>query len=122
VKIDMGNPVRRPNARLWQTVTLTNSGASPLPGPVWLVLDGLNSSPPPKPVPPPIPKVRRGHIRLLNAAGFTTVLPPLGNPYVEMMLTTWSPGQRVTVVLKFADPTGGALTYRPRVLVGPGMP
>jgi hypothetical protein len=90
-----------------QRLTLRDVGGVVLPGPLDLVLDGLG---------------RR--IRLHPQAGVTTALPPLGSPFVLVVLPggSLSPGQRVKVLLHFTVPPGGHLHYTPRVLISAGAP
>jgi hypothetical protein len=95
-----------------QTVVLRNSSATPLAGPVSLVLDSL---------------VPEG-TTLTNAAGITACTAPAGSPYVNVDVGsdgTWSPGETVEIVLEFALPPAGrgkkpAPSYSHRVLAGTG--
>jgi hypothetical protein len=88
-----------------QRLTLRNVGGLVLPGTLELVLDGLGRT-----------------VRLRHQAGVTTVLPPLGSPFVRVVVPggVWDPGQRVTVLLRFTVPAGGHVHYTPRVLAGAG--
>jgi hypothetical protein len=90
-----------------QTVTLTNTTASALTGPMALVLDSLPSS-----------------VTLGNADGFTSVAAPLGSPYVLAALdesTQLGAGQSLTITLQFNNPSNVGITYSTRVLTG-GLP
>jgi hypothetical protein len=85
-----------------QQVNLTNSGSTPVNGPVWLALDNLSSD-----------------ATLFNAAGTTANYAPLGSPYVSVNLggdNVLSPGETAVVYLEFADPSRGGITYSTRVL------
>ena len=52
----------------FQDVRVQNTGATPVPAPLFLVLDNLSSN-----------------ATLFNADGTTAVLAPLGNPYVSCL-------------------------------------
>ncbi len=85
-----------------QVVHVSNNGTTPVPGPVWLALDDLNAN-----------------VTLLNAAGTTSVLSPLGSPYVGVPVGgdgVLRPFETKTVLLQFSDPNNGPLGYTPRVL------
>ena len=89
--------------RYAQTVTLTNTSATPISGPISLVLDGLG-----------------GDVSLFNAAGSTDALfPPAGDPYVSIS-SGLAPGQSISIALQFTDPTRATIGYTTRVLAGPG--
>jgi hypothetical protein len=94
------NPV---TGRFAQTVTVQNTLATTLIGPISLVLDSLSSN-----------------ASLFNANGTTDAQqPPAGSPYVNANLNL-APGQSITLTLQFTDPTRTAITYNTRVLAGPG--
>jgi CSLREA domain-containing protein len=94
------NPV---TGRFAQTVTITNTSASTITGPVSLVLDSLSAD-----------------ATLFNATGTTDSLElPAGSPYLNANVNL-APGQNTSFALQFTDPTHGAITYNPRVLAGPG--
>jgi hypothetical protein len=85
-----------------QVVHIANNGTSPIPAPLWLVLDNLSSN-----------------ATLLNADGTSSVLTPLGSPYVSVRVggdDILRPHETKTVKLEFLDPSGGAINYDPRVL------
>jgi Divergent InlB B-repeat domain len=89
--------------RYAQTVTLTNTSATPIPGPISLVLDGLGSD-----------------VSLFNLTGLTDALfPPTGDPYISSSFGL-APGQTVSIALQFTDPTRATIGYTTRVLAGPG--
>jgi hypothetical protein len=91
-----------------QQVQLTNTGTTPVSGPVWLVLDTLSAN-----------------ASLYNAAGTTANFPPLGSPYIGVNIggdNVLSPGETATVMLEFTDPTRGAINYTARVLSGMATP
>jgi hypothetical protein len=82
-----------------QEVQITNTGTTPVSGPLFLVLDNLANA------------------TLANADGTTSVLAPLGSPYVTVSTEgVLFPGQTQTVKLQFLDPTNAAITYNARVL------
>jgi hypothetical protein len=88
-----------------ETVTLTNTGSSPIVGPLSLVLDHLNSK-----------------VHLQGKAGTTLMHSPLGSPYVNVVPpdNVLDPGQSMTVYLDFAAPNVKSITYQARVLAGTG--
>ncbi len=99
----------RATGRYLQEVTLTNTGGSPISGPVSLVLDGLS-----------------GNASLFGAASVTSTLAPLGSPFLDVDPggnDILSPGESITVVLEFVNPADTAIDYLygVRVLAGTGM-
>lgn len=91
--------------RYAQTVTVTNSSANTISGPISLVLDNLSSN-----------------ASLFNATGTTSFAAPAGSPYITQFLSTGNlaPGQMASFSLQFTDPTRAAITYTTRVLAGTG--
>ncbi len=91
----------------FQLVQVKNTGATPVPAPLFLVLDNLSPN-----------------ATLLNADGTTAVLAPLGSPYVSVRFgdgddhddDVLRPHQSKTVRLEFLDPTAAAINYNARVL------
>jgi len=74
----------------------------PESSPLWLALDNLSPN-----------------AALLNANGTTSVLAPLGSPYVSVPVGgdgVLRPYETKTVILEFLDPSGDAITYDARVL------
>jgi hypothetical protein len=90
--------------RFSQTVTIKNTGASPISGPFSLVLDNLASN-----------------ATLFNASGKTTCAAPSGNPYINVSTTRLNSGASVTFVLQFANPSKAAINYSASVLGGSGV-
>lgn len=86
-----------------QTVKITNDGDTALSGPLWLALDDLTPG-----------------VTLLNSAGHTQLLAPLGSPYVAVDIFGFGPvlepHQSANVILEFQDPGDGAISYTGRVL------
>lgn len=85
-----------------QVVHIQNNGTSPIPEPLWLVLDNLSSN-----------------ATLSNADGTSAALAPLGSPYVSVSVGgdgLLRPHELKTVHLDFLNPTGDPITYAPRVL------
>ncbi len=94
-----------------QQVEIKNTGNTPASAPLFLALDNLSSN-----------------ATLINSGGLkTTVLAPLGSPYVSVHLhdgdhdgdsddNTLRPHQSKTVTLEFLNPGGGAISYDTRVL------
>ncbi len=97
-----GSQVDNKTQHIKQVVHIKNTSSTPAPGPLFLVLDNLE-----------------GSISLVNAAGTTGVLAPLGSPYVSVPVGgngTLSPNESKSVTLEFANPSNAALTYDTRVL------
>ena len=88
--------------RFMQSVTLTNSSASAISGPVSVALDSLP-----------------GAVSLFNKAG-VTACAPVGSPYMNAGFTSLAPGASYSIVLQFTDPSRTAITYTPRVLGATG--
>jgi hypothetical protein len=85
-----------------QFVHITNTSTTPVPAPLFLTLDNLSAN-----------------ATLVNAAGTTAVLAPLGSPYVSVRLgedDVLRPNETKTVKLVFLDPSGGAIDFDTRVL------
>ena len=101
--VTMEDAVINPHThRAQQVVHITNDGTSPVPAPLWLALDNLSPN-----------------AALLNANGTTSVLAPLGSPYVSVPVGgdgVLRPYETKTVILEFLDPSGDAITYDARVL------
>lgn len=82
-----------------QQVTLTNTTASAISGPFYLVLDALSSN-----------------ATLASSAGSTSVYGPLGSPYVLVTSGTLNPGATASITLQFTNPSNTGITYTARVL------
>jgi len=94
-----------------QTVTLTNTGGSAIPSPISLALDNLSSN-----------------ANLFNLSGKTIcTAPQQPSQFINVTVSTvtqnapLAPNTSIKVVLKFANPTKGAINYNTRLLAGPGM-
>jgi hypothetical protein len=98
-----GHLVFDPHTRLYtQLVRVTNTGTAPAPAPLCLVLDSLSPN-----------------ATLINADGVSSVLAPLGSPYLNIDAggeSVLGPNESRTVRLEFADRSGTPITYVPRVL------
>lgn len=99
-----GYAYNRRTGRFVQQVTLTNSSAATVAGPVRFALDNLSSN-----------------TSLANAAG-ATVYPPAGSPYVVAASGDLAPGATVNVVLEFTPPSSGGITYSARTILGAATP
>ena len=88
-----------------QRVTIKNTSTTPITGPISLVLDNLSSN-----------------ASVAADSGITTIVAPLGSPYLNFVLsgTSLAPGATATVGINFVDPTNTLITYTPRILAGAG--
>ena len=96
----------RSTGRYNQTITVKNTSAVPYAGPVSVVFDQLSPN-----------------ATLFAAAGFTSVVTPLGSPYANLNVgpdSTLTPGETVTVLVEFTNPSNLGITYTLKVLAGPG--
>ncbi len=94
-----GYTLNRRTNQMVQTVTVKNSGATAVTGPVYLVLDSLSTN-----------------TSLANAAGTTSNVIPTGSPYVSVSSGNLAAGASVVVSLSFTVPASGGITYNPRTL------
>lgn len=94
------NPVTQ---RFTQSVKLTNTSASPIAGPLSLVIDGL-----------------RSNATLFAPAGGTSCTTPAGQPFVTASTAPLAAGASVSVTLQFTNPTKTGIAYTTRVLAGTG--
>lgn len=84
-----------------QLILLRNNIASPVQGPVSLVLDNLSDA-----------------VMLLDADGNSACGAPLSSPYVKVNTgrdNVFSPGEMRAVLLRFANPNDQPITYSTRV-------
>jgi hypothetical protein len=90
--------------RFRKKITVRNTGADPIRGPLALVLDHLPRK-----------------VRLRRATGFTRTLAPLGSPVVDFVPPggVLNPGQSVTLTLEFVNPQRRRLNFTTRVLANP---
>lgn len=90
-----------PHGKGHSIVRIQNTGSVAVPGPLYLVLDNLSSN-----------------ATLVNAAGTTAVLAPLGSPYVLVNLdgNSLAPGDSAVAELNFSDPTLQPISYTTRIL------
>ncbi|HWA29022.1 MAG TPA: ExeM/NucH family extracellular endonuclease [Lacunisphaera sp.] len=107
IQITRGGFLRnRTTGRYAQTITVKNIGSTPYVAPVSLVFDNLSSN-----------------ATLYGATGFTSVVTPLGSAYVDLNIgadNVLSPGETVTRVVEFTNPSNQGISYSNRVLAGPG--
>ncbi|HEY3839607.1 MAG TPA: nidogen-like domain-containing protein, partial [Bryobacteraceae bacterium] len=85
-----------------QTLTLANTASTAIADPVSLILTNLSSN-----------------ATLANAAAVTSCLSPSGSPYVTIGGPI-APGAKVSVLLKFKDPTKTGITYSTDIVAGIG--
>jgi glucose/arabinose dehydrogenase len=88
-----------------RTVTITNTSAQDIQGPFTLVLDELSN------------------VTLLNATDSTKCSDPKNSPYLtvnEGNDNVLSPGESLKFKLRFTNPDRLKITYKPRILAGPG--
>ena len=88
-----------------QDVTFKNRSSTPIDGPAFLVLDGLDSN-----------------VRLVNNNGVTGNVAPLGSPYIILLTGVLPPSQQYTLSLQFANPGATGITYSTRLLAGGNFP
>ena len=88
-------------------MTIQNSSADPIAGPVFLLLDNLSAN-----------------ATLANRTGVVANYPPLSGPYISVPGTAGglAPGASASVVLQFSNPTNVAITFTTRVLPGTVIP
>jgi hypothetical protein len=91
--------------RYVQTVTLTNTSAGTITGPISLVLDSLSS-----------------YASLYGPTGATDALElPAGSPYANVTSNNLGPGASISAPLQFTDATRTTpISYTTRVVAGPG--
>jgi aryl-phospho-beta-D-glucosidase BglC (GH1 family) len=94
-----GFSLNRRTNRMVQKVQIQNPGATPITGPVYLVLDSLSEN-----------------TTLANAAGTTSTFVPSKSPYVLVSSGNLAANSSVTVTLEFTVPTSGGITYDARIL------
>lgn len=100
-----GYTLNRRTGQIVQQVTLKNLGTSPLEGPIALAMDNLSTN-----------------TSLANGTGVTSSSSPTGSPYIEVPNNRLDPGATTTVVLEFANPASGGITYRTRTVSGGATP
>lgn len=88
--------------RYAQVVTVKNTSAAILPGPVSLVLDQLSAN-----------------ASLFNRTGLTSATSPTGSPYRDSAASL-SPGASVSYTLDYTNPANAPITWTPRILAGSG--
>jgi hypothetical protein len=93
----------RASGRFVQSVTLTNTGKSPIAGPISLALDSLSPD-----------------SALYNQAGVTSATIPAGRSYLVVQSGDLAAGASASARLEFTDPTNAAIVYTTSVLAGPG--
>jgi hypothetical protein len=95
------------NGHVLEDVIVSNEGETPIAYPLWLVLDNLSAN-----------------ATLFNVDGTTTMLAPLGSPYISVRSGDGDsdrddylrPHHSAHVTLEFLDPTASAIGYDTRVL------
>jgi uncharacterized repeat protein (TIGR01451 family) len=91
--------------RFLQQLIMENKGKQPIRGPITVLVEGL------------------APIVLTNASGFTGCWPPLDTPYLNASVGAdgiLKPGEVTTVTLVMAIPPNRGITYKTRVVGGPG--
>ncbi len=96
----------RPSRTYTQTVTLTNTSATAINGPISLILGNLTNG------------------TLQNATGTTSAVLPAGRPYINLpagsLAASGNPGSSATLTLRFASTGAGAISYTTQVVAGSG--
>jgi len=105
VRVDRGGfSFNRRTGRFLQQVTITNTSAAPIIGPISLVLDDLSTN-----------------ATLLNRTGTTRRVGRTGSPYIDVPGDgSLGVGQSVTILLEFDNPSLRSISYSTRVLAGAG--
>jgi hypothetical protein len=91
-----------------QSIAITNVSGVPLYGPLSVVLDGLTPG-----------------VSLADASGATSCTVPAARPFLSARPgddDVMTPGETVTVTLRFVNPSRRAIAYSARVLAGPNTP
>jgi hypothetical protein len=92
------------NGRFQQKVTIQNTGANSIAGPISLALDNLSAN-----------------ATLANANGLTSCAAPSASPYIAVVAGSGlAPGASASVVLQFTRAGSAGITYNTRVLAGSG--
>jgi hypothetical protein len=90
-----------------QSITITNAQDVPVPGPLYLLVEGLPSG-----------------INLVNASGISQNVSP-GSPYVAIPLsvdgTNMRPGQSITMTFQFLNPQRSYIGYTPTIWRAAGV-
>jgi hypothetical protein len=103
VVINYGSITLHPTiGRYVQTVTVKNTSAITIKGPISLVLDQLTAG-----------------VTLDKRTGYTSVMLPAGSPYVNSSVNL-APAQSTSFQLQFTNPGGIGFSYQARVLAGTG--
>jgi phosphatidylinositol-3-phosphatase len=102
--VDAGPQVHKPHTtQVSQVVRIKNEGTTDIPGPLYLVLDNLSAG-----------------VTVDDAAGTTSVLAPLGSPYIQIGdagdENVIHPHQTIVVKLSFESTSSAPITYSTRVL------
>jgi hypothetical protein len=102
VSITLGSLTYNSSTKLWsETVTVKNTGARAITGPLSLVLTDLPSG-----------------ISLTNRSASTVCFAPEGSPYVNLYLTpnnTLPAGTSTPITLEFSDPSDASITFSSEV-------
>jgi selenium-binding protein 1 len=93
----------RASGRFVQSVTLTNTGTSPITGPISLALDSLSPN-----------------AALYNQTGLTSATIPTGRPYLVVRSKDLAAEASASALFEFTAPTDAAIKYTTCVLAGPG--
>jgi hypothetical protein len=86
-----------------QTITVTNTSANTIAGPISIALDGVPQA-----------------ASLFGIAGATLCDTPQGSPFLNTPASSLAPGAASSVTLEFIDTSNSGITYSTRVLAGPG--
>jgi hypothetical protein len=101
IAISSSKIVYDPSLKLYfQDVSLSNTGSTAVPGPLFLILEDLPAG-----------------VTLVNKSGATACFAPIGSRYVEALpeRSSLAPNTTVVVGLGFSDPSGAAISYTPLV-------
>ena len=98
-----GFRLNRTNQHFTQLITVTNTSALSISGPISIALDGVPTA-----------------ASLFGVAGATACNQPQGSPFLNAQAVSLAPGASTTATLEFIDTAGAGIAYSTRVLAGPG--
>jgi uncharacterized membrane protein len=98
-----GFRLNRTTMHFTQSITVTNTGADTIVGPISIALDNVPSA-----------------ASLFGISGATLCDTPQGSPFLTSPASSLAAGASTSVTLEFIDSASAGITYSTRVLAGPG--